>query len=576
MIDMEVALAQAVQQALQQRGVAVSLLADGQEALAALRSNRPDAIILSVELGKLSGYSICNRLKKDPVLSLIPLILTSSQATAETFEQHSRLKTRAEAYISKPYSMDALLQVVNKFVPLSPPSVVGSSAPAQADGVFAQALGAPAQAFGAPAQTLGAPAQTDEITAQIDAATAETRLPAASAALAPAIPAVAAVGLPQRPAPIVSAWPPGSDGDHALAFQVEPSTSTEPTAVGTEPGFLAFDSQPAGAATVAPDTAGGSDADADRRRPAADHSPAFATYGGEATHPSTPSSPSEPPAGSPTPPAGDAGVAASAAPLAPEIATIEALPPATSPVAPPFGQQEYAAAPGAATATDMGTPTKSGPALGEDVAGAAGSVSTAAALPWQKPTLVPAEAAPGFEAAPAETSTPAETFTPAGAAPVGNDAALRRRVAALEARLASQEIDFHQRLLAESSRSGDSLPLKKQLADLQHEVGKLQTALLRCREQLSLAQEEVAQSRSQVQQERQALTQAQQQAQTLQQAGDRLQQALDLAALQQEEQASQHRAVQAQLHTYAAGRERLQQALARIAVTLQELHQPPA
>jgi len=36
----------------------------------------------------MSGYSVCNKLKKDESLRTIPLVVISAEATPETFEQH--------------------------------------------------------------------------------------------------------------------------------------------------------------------------------------------------------------------------------------------------------------------------------------------------------------------------------------------------------------------------------------------------------------------------------------------------------------------------------------------------------
>ena len=98
-IDSELSSIQALRDALVEQGVDTTVVADGNEGLNMVRSFQPDAIVLCVELSRVSGYSICNKLKKDPALSSIPLVLTSSQATEETFEQHKRLKTRAEGYV---------------------------------------------------------------------------------------------------------------------------------------------------------------------------------------------------------------------------------------------------------------------------------------------------------------------------------------------------------------------------------------------------------------------------------------------------------------------------------------------
>jgi DNA-binding response OmpR family regulator len=130
-IETEVELGTTLATALQARGVSAQVLTDGAEALDLLRGTRPDAIVLCVELGRLSGYSICNKLKKDPLLSVIPLVLTSSSATAETFEQHRRLKTHAEAYLKKPYTLEQILAVLGGYLgfaaqsaPSAPPAVV--------------------------------------------------------------------------------------------------------------------------------------------------------------------------------------------------------------------------------------------------------------------------------------------------------------------------------------------------------------------------------------------------------------------------------------------------------------------
>ncbi len=118
-IDSEPAVAQAIKDALGARGVDSHITADGTDGLEYVRTNKPELIILCVELTRGSGYSVCNKLKKDSGMASIPLILTSSQATEETFEQHKKLRTRAEAYVKKPFTMDAIMGVVGQYVTLA-------------------------------------------------------------------------------------------------------------------------------------------------------------------------------------------------------------------------------------------------------------------------------------------------------------------------------------------------------------------------------------------------------------------------------------------------------------------------
>ncbi|MBI5511145.1 MAG: response regulator [Deltaproteobacteria bacterium] len=113
-VESEASLAKTLSDAFQKKGIGSIVTGDGAEALNLARSERPSLIVLCVELPRGSGYSVCNKLKKDPELAGIPLILTSAQATDETFEQHKKLRTRAEAYLKKPYTPDEILRAASE------------------------------------------------------------------------------------------------------------------------------------------------------------------------------------------------------------------------------------------------------------------------------------------------------------------------------------------------------------------------------------------------------------------------------------------------------------------------------
>ena len=120
LIDAEQPFADQLTGSLTGRGFSVKLLDDGKDGLDYARDNKPDLIILCVELPKMSGYSICNKLKKDNDLKGIPLIITSKEATPETFAQHKKLKTRAEDYLIKPFSDGELVDKIGALLPILP------------------------------------------------------------------------------------------------------------------------------------------------------------------------------------------------------------------------------------------------------------------------------------------------------------------------------------------------------------------------------------------------------------------------------------------------------------------------
>ncbi len=115
-IDAEEDFANLLAQTLQTRGVDTHVTPDGKAGLDAARINIPDAIVLCVELARMSGYSICAKLKKDPTLKAVPLVITSAEATQETFEHHKKLKNRAEQYLKKPFAPEAIFDVLDGYI----------------------------------------------------------------------------------------------------------------------------------------------------------------------------------------------------------------------------------------------------------------------------------------------------------------------------------------------------------------------------------------------------------------------------------------------------------------------------
>jgi CheY-like chemotaxis protein len=101
-------------------GCHTTVVEDGNLGLQQAAAERPDLILLSIELPRMNGFSVCNKLKKDPNLKDVPLIIMSSESSNETFEQHKKLRTRAEDYVHKPIAFGELLLHIQGFVPLGP------------------------------------------------------------------------------------------------------------------------------------------------------------------------------------------------------------------------------------------------------------------------------------------------------------------------------------------------------------------------------------------------------------------------------------------------------------------------
>ena len=75
------------------------------------KDDLPSLIVLCID-PKRTGWAVCNRLRKSTTLKSTPLIITSAEATEKDFEDHKKLKTRAEEYLHKPFGVEALVEKI--------------------------------------------------------------------------------------------------------------------------------------------------------------------------------------------------------------------------------------------------------------------------------------------------------------------------------------------------------------------------------------------------------------------------------------------------------------------------------
>jgi DNA-binding response OmpR family regulator len=122
LIESDTALAGTIATALHARGADIAVARDAGSALDVARAERPDGIVVCAELPGGSGFVVCNKLRKEPDFREVPLLLTSANATDETFEQHRKLKTRADGYLKKPFAVAALLEMLAPLAGLSAPT----------------------------------------------------------------------------------------------------------------------------------------------------------------------------------------------------------------------------------------------------------------------------------------------------------------------------------------------------------------------------------------------------------------------------------------------------------------------
>jgi two-component system cell cycle response regulator DivK len=80
---------------------------NGEEALAAVAKQRPDLILMDIQMPVLDGYEATRRLRTDPALSSTPIIAVTSYAPIG--EEEKAREVGCNEFMLKPYSPRELL-----------------------------------------------------------------------------------------------------------------------------------------------------------------------------------------------------------------------------------------------------------------------------------------------------------------------------------------------------------------------------------------------------------------------------------------------------------------------------------
>ena len=80
---------------------------DGVEALDAVSAEEPDLILLDIDMPRLDGIAVCERLKAHPIHRMIPIVILTASSDRDT--KLRGLAAGADDYLSKPFDAKELL-----------------------------------------------------------------------------------------------------------------------------------------------------------------------------------------------------------------------------------------------------------------------------------------------------------------------------------------------------------------------------------------------------------------------------------------------------------------------------------
>jgi two-component system cell cycle response regulator DivK len=88
---------------------------NGEDAIRLAAAERPDLILMDIQLPTLDGYEATRRIKADPALKAIPIIVVTSYALSG--DQEKARAAGCDDYVTKPYSPRALLAKIGQYLP---------------------------------------------------------------------------------------------------------------------------------------------------------------------------------------------------------------------------------------------------------------------------------------------------------------------------------------------------------------------------------------------------------------------------------------------------------------------------
>ena len=109
-VDDEPAIVRLMEFILARQGHHMLIAVNGEEALQKTRAHQPDLVLLDIMMPRIDGYEVARLLRADPKTAALPIIMLSAKAQTEDIRRGAEVGV--DAYVTKPFSPERLVQVV--------------------------------------------------------------------------------------------------------------------------------------------------------------------------------------------------------------------------------------------------------------------------------------------------------------------------------------------------------------------------------------------------------------------------------------------------------------------------------
>lgn len=109
-VDDDASTLRVIEMLLERNGYTVRTAPTGEQALTVVRESAPAVMILDVNMPGMSGFDVCQVLKRDERFSKIPVILLTAEGSPQDYKTGH--DAGAVIYMVKPFKPERLLQVI--------------------------------------------------------------------------------------------------------------------------------------------------------------------------------------------------------------------------------------------------------------------------------------------------------------------------------------------------------------------------------------------------------------------------------------------------------------------------------
>lgn len=112
--DDSITIHKVVELILAGEGFEIKTMNNGEDALAAIPDFKPDIVLADVEMPRMNGYLLCEKIKQDSFYSKIPVLLLAG--AFEPFDEESAKRVHADGFVIKPFDAQELINKIQEAI----------------------------------------------------------------------------------------------------------------------------------------------------------------------------------------------------------------------------------------------------------------------------------------------------------------------------------------------------------------------------------------------------------------------------------------------------------------------------